>query len=379
MVIKMSKKTIIFLFILLIGLLFYLSFNTYILDKENDNNNSYNTDLFKDYYKKAEELLDTLNIDEKISQLLLIRHPQLNDVDIQKKYQFGGMVFFERDFKNKAKDNVIEMIAKLEEVSNIPMLTAIDEEGGIVSRISSNKNLTDTPFKSPQELYKENGYQAIYDDVINKSKILEELGLNLNLAPVVDVSTNKDDYMYKRTIGMDTEHTSLYAKTVITASHEGNVSYTLKHFPGYGNNLDTHIGESISNKSYEDILTYDIPPFKEGINNGAEAIMVSHNVITSIDKDNPSSLSLPVHNILLNDLNFKGIIITDDISMSALNNIDDVEIKAIKANNDLLITSDHEKSFNNIKKAYSNGIITDEEIDKHVLKILAWKYYKKLL
>ena len=104
MVIKMSKKTIIFLFILLIGLLFYLSFNTYILDKENDNNNSYNTDLFKDYYKKAEELLDTLNIDEKISQLLLIRHPQLNDVDIQKKYQFGGMVFFERDFKNKAKD-----------------------------------------------------------------------------------------------------------------------------------------------------------------------------------------------------------------------------------------------------------------------------------
>lgn len=374
----MSAKNIIFLILILLGIIGYLSFNTSILDKINEQNIT-STDLFKDYYDNARELLNTLTIDEKISQMLLVRHPSQNDLKIQKDYQFGGFVFFASDFNDKTKEQVIKMISDLQSISKIPLLTAIDEEGGTVSRLSSNKNLVSTPFKSPQELYNENGYQAIYDDVLNKSQILETLGLNLNLAPVVDVSTNPNDYMYKRTIGMDTEHTIIYAKTVIEASKKGHVSYTLKHFPGYGNNLDTHITSSIDNKSYDDILKYDIPPFQEGIKAGAEAIMVSHNIIFNIDKENPSSLSKLVHDILIKDLNFKGIIITDDISMNALKDISDTEIKAIKAQNDLLITSDYQNSFNNIKNAYNENIITEEEIDNHVLKILAWKYYKKLI
>ena len=118
---------------------------------------------------------------EKIGQILLVRHPDTLDVTFQKDYQFGGILFFARDFKDKTKEEVIKMIQDLQKVSNIPILTAIDEEGGIVSRLSSNKNLVSVPFKSPQDLYKENGYQAIYDDVINKSNILTNLGLNLNL------------------------------------------------------------------------------------------------------------------------------------------------------------------------------------------------------
>ena len=222
-------------------------------------------------------------------------------------------------------------------------------------------------------------YIKIYDDVIFKSSILDNLGLNLNFAPVVDVSTNVNDYMYKRSLGMDTEHTSIYAKTVIEASKKGNVSYTLKHFPGYGNNIDTHISSSIDKKSYEEIMKYDIPPFIEGIKAGAEAVMVSHNIVEAIDKENPASISLKVHELLLNELNFKGVIITDDISMGALNNIKDIEVTAIKAHNNFLITSDYQKSFNNIKEAYNNNIISEEEIDALVLKNLAWKYYKHLI
>ena len=373
------KKIIFAVLIILIFISIYFSLNFFTLDKFKDDSKNESKELFSDYYTKAQKLLDTLNINEKIGQILLVRHPDTLDVTFQKDYQFGGILFFARDFKDKTKEEVIKMIQDLQKVSNIPILTAIDEEGGIVSRLSSNKNLVSVPFKSPQDLYKENGYQAIYDDVINKSNILTNLGLNLNLAPVVDVSTNKDDYIYKRTLGMDTEHTSIYAKTVIEASKMTKVSYTLKHFPGYGSNKDTHITSSIDDKTYEDILKYDLPPFIAGIASGAEAVMVSHNIISSIDNINPSSLSLPVHNILLQDLNFKGIIITDDISMNALKDIDDIEIKAIKAGNDLLITSDYEKSFNNIKKALENNTISEEEINSKVLKILAWKYYKKLI
>ncbi len=373
------KKIILVISLIIIIVLIYFSLNFFTLDNIQDKEVNNSHKLFANYYDDAKKLLDTLNINEKIAQILLVRHPDTLDVTFQKNYQFGGIIFFKRDFNNKTKDEVIKMIQDLQRVSNIPLLTAIDEEGGTVSRLSDNKNLVSTPFKSPQDLYKENGYQAIYDDVINKSNILTSLGLNLNLAPVVDVSTNKDDYIYKRTLGMDTEHTSIYAKTVIEASKMTKVSYTLKHFPGYGSNKDTHLTSSIDDKTYEDILKYDLPPFISGIASGAEAIMVSHNIINSIDNVNPSSLSLKVHNILLQDLNFTGIIITDDISMNALKDINDIEIKAIKAGNDLLITSDFEKSFNNIKEALEENVITEEELNNKVLKILAWKYYKKLI
>ena len=110
------------------------------------------------------------------------------------------------------------MIKEVQEVSKIPLLTAVDEEGGKVVRISSNKNLVEEPFKSSKELYKEGGFERIKEDTIEKSKVLNNLGLNVNLAPVVDVSTNASDYMYERALGENTELTATYAKTVISAS-----------------------------------------------------------------------------------------------------------------------------------------------------------------
>ena len=94
-----------------------------------------------------------------------------------------------------------------------------------------------------------------------KSNLLYNLGINVNLAPVVDVSTNSTDYMYDRALGENTDITSKYAEVVIEASKGLGVSYTLKHFPGYGNNNDTHTGTVVDERSYEDILKNDIPPF----------------------------------------------------------------------------------------------------------------------
>lgn len=379
----MKKKLFLIIPILIVGLIlgFFIYQNKEKLSTYMSNskpNEDVKKDLFADYYDKAEEKLNTMSVDEKIAQVLLVRYGSSSLTD-QTKYQFGGIIFFEKDFKGKEKDEVIKMISDLQDVSKIPILTAIDEEGGIVSRLSSNPNIVDSPFLSPQELYKNGGFDAIKNDVIYKSKVLEELGLNLNLAPVVDVSTNKNDYIYKRTLGEGSELTSEYAKTVIEASKGSNVSYTLKHFPGYGNNLDTHKGMSVDSKSLEDKVAIDIPPFKSGIESGAEAVMVSHNIVNAFDTENPSSLSKSVHDYLRNDLDFKGVIITDDISMGALTKEDDVEIKVIKAGNDLIITTNYVTSFNNIKNALQEDKISIEELDKMVFNILAWKYYKKLI
>ena len=162
--------------------------------------------------------------------------------------------------------------------------------------------------------------------------------------------------MYNRSLGQNTEITSNYAKTVIEASKGLNVSYTLKHFPGYGNNSDTHTNSSVDNRSYEDIVNNDLPPFKSGIQVGAESILVSHNIVNSIDGANPASLSSNVHNLLRNELSFTGIIITDDLVMGATSSIENATLKAVLAGNDLIITTDYEDSFNQIKNLLVVGV-----------------------
>jgi len=340
-----------------------------------------NEGIFSKYHLLAYNKLKTLSLDEKIGQLFLIRYPDTSTTakQILTSYYPSGFVFYEKDFQSKTKQDVINMINTLQNNTKIPLLTAVDEEGGKVVRISSNPNLADEKFKSPQELYQKGYFEEIRKDTIEKSRLLKELGINLNLAPVVDVSTNKNDYIYERSLGLGTELTSTYAKTVIQSSYKTGVSYTLKHFPGYGNNKDTHISTSIDNRSYEDILNNDIPPFKAGIDVGAEAVLISHNTVTSIDQENPASLSPKVHNILRGNLNFTGITISDDLSMNSVSNIEDVTIKALLSGNNLIITSNYQESINSVKDAINTNYLDENYINKLVFHTLSWKYYKGLM
>ena len=337
--------------------------------KEEDNFFLKEDGFLSSYYNKAYQKLKELSQKEKIGELFLLRYPdKLNKVNY-----VGGYVFYAKDFKNKSKSSITKMITSLQENRNIKLLTAVDEEGGTVTRLSHIAK-----FSSPQELYKEGGFSKIEEDTINKSKLLEELGLNLNLAPVVDISTNKDDYIYKRTLGEDEVLTSKYAKTVIEASKNYNVSYTLKHFPGYGNNIDTHYNSSLDTRTYEELVNKDLLPFEEGIKSGAEAILVSHNIVSALTNE-PASLSIIIHNLLRKNLNFKGIVITDDISMKAVSENNDSTLKALLAGNNLIITSNYQESYSEISKALQDNIIPEEYLDYLVLRNIAWKYSKNLI
>lgn len=344
--------------------------------------------IFSKYYEKAEKKLQTLTLDEKIAQLFVIGNSLNSDFKNLKKYQFGGYLFFKDFFNNKTEEQLKKEISEFQSYSKIPLLIAVDEEGGSVVRVSHNKNLIKQPFKSPSELYKIGGFDEIRRDTINKSTFLSNLGINLNFAPVVDITTNPNDYMYKRALQQEKDLTAMYAKTVISASKDYNVSYTLKHFPGYGGNKDTHTEAGIDTRTYEDIYYNDLEPFRTGIKEGAEIIMVSHNTVTSID-NKPASISTKIHELLRNDLNFTGIIITDDIIMSAIQNeytIQDAIIEAILAGNDMIIVTidkntkiTYKDIIETVKTAIEEGKINEEDIDKIVLNILSWKYYKGLL
>ena len=337
--------------------------------------------IFQGSYEKAYQKLLTMSEEEKIGQLLLARVPSKNQEEIMRQYQFGGIVLFYPDFEGKTKDEVKNMIKRYQSVSTIPMITATDEEGGSVIRVSKNPLLSSEPFLSPSALYQKGGWEAIQEETIQKSNLLLELGINLNLAPVADISTSPNDYIYKRTLGLGSKETATYVKTVVSSAHKTNISSCLKHFPGYGANLDTHTGSSIDHRPFEQFLKSDFIPFQTGIEAGVEVVMVSHNTIASMDEKHPASLSVSVHNVLRNELHFTGLIITDDLAMNATSK--DIKtspnVAAIKAGNDMLIVTDYETCFEEIKNALKNGVITEQEINQAVVRILAFKYYKGIL
>lgn len=330
---------------------------------------------------KITEMLDNMTIPEKVGQMFMVRVPKEYADKRVGEYHLGGYIMFGRDFDNKTKEEVINNIASWQEASDIPMLIGVDEEGGTVNRISTNTEFRSEPFKSSQELYKDGGFDLIYEDTINKANFLKELGINVNFAPVVDVSTNPDDYIYKRSFGKNANLTSEYASTVVTAMKEANIASVLKHFPGYGNNTDTHTGISIDNRSLESFKENDFLPFEAGIKAGANIVLVSHNIVTNIDSNNPASLSTRVHEILRNDLGFAGVIITDDLYMDAISkNYDSsVAVLAILAGNDLICTTDFESQIPEVIAAVEDGTISIDRINESVRRILELKLELNLI
>lgn len=335
--------------------------------------------IFGDYYYEARQLLTAMTLDERIAQTLMVDYQGTSSVSELRQYQFGGYIFFAKDFNGKSRATTQAMISELQSVAKIPLLTAVDEEGDIVTRVSQNPLLAPSRFASPSALYRDGGFARIREDTITKSKLLYNLGLNLNLAPVVDVSTNPNDFMYSRSLGQDAELTAEYAKTVIEASQGTGVSYTLKHFPGYGNNVDTHTGKAVDTRTREEIEQNDLLPFRSGIEVGAESVLVSHNIVTSIDPETPASLSVPIHQLLRDELGFTGVILTDEITMGALADYDDAAVRALKAGNDLIITRDAVRDFEKLKSAVATGELDEETINRAALRVLAWKCYKGLI
>ena len=324
----------------------------------------------------AEEILEGMSLEEKVSQMFLVRCPQQSALQMAAAYQFGGYILFGRDFDRKTPDEVKETIEAYQDASEIDMLIGVDEEGGTVSRISGNLQYGGAVFKSPQALYEEGGWERIALDTRLKADLLESLGINVNLAPVCDVSTDPTDYIYDRTFGKNAAMTAEYVKTVVQVMKEERIGSVLKHFPGYGNNQDTHQDLVVDTREMSAFEQNDFLPFEAGIKAGSGAVMVSHTVVTCMDPAAPASLSGQVHQILRQDLQFQGVIMTDDLSMDAITRYaqtEDAAVLAVEAGNDLICCTDFEVQIPAVYKAVTEGRISQERIDESVLRILKWK------
>lgn len=325
--------------------------------------------------EKVENTMKTMTLEEKVGQLFMARVPEQNQImDIQ-NYHLGGYLLFDRDMAGKGQADVKQTIASYQEASKTPMFIGSDEEGGTVSRLSRNQ-IVSPAFESPQALYQKDGWDGITKEIDRKAQVFGELGIQLGMFPDADVSTDPQSFIYDRTIGMDAKGTSHYVKLSVEEMKKQKLGSTLKHFPGYGNNRDSHVEIVTDDRSMEDLRKNDFLPFEAGIKAGVDSIMVSHNIVQAIDGNRPASISKPVHDVIRNELGFKGVIMTDDMDMAGLADFisqEEAGLQALQAGNDMILSSSYSTQIPYILEAIKKGEYSEQQLDQSVERLLTWK------
>lgn len=324
----------------------------------------------------VEELLLSMTLEERVGQLFLARCPVSGAVEAIEAYHLGGFVLFSRDFKNETPDSVRETIASYQDAASVPMLIAVDEEGGTVTRISAYRAFRDSAFASPRNLFQQGGLELIASTEAEKCQLLRSLGVNVNLGPVCDITTDPAAFMYARSLGQSPEVTGQFVGTVVEIMSQNGVGSVLKHFPGYGNNTDTHVGIASDDRTVAQLEAADLIPFASGIGAGCDAIMVSHVYINAIDPDLPATLSPAVHEYMRENMAFQGVIVTDDLSMQAITDTygaGEAAVLAVLAGNDLLCVTDYAIQYEAVLQAVKEGRISEEVLNEAVRRILSWK------
>lgn len=323
-----------------------------------------------------EEYVKSLPLEQQVAQLFFARCPETDAAALAEQYNIGGYILFGRDFDGKTAEEISGNIASYQTAAPTPMLIGVDEEGGTVVRASANPNLRDGKFRSPQSLYADGGIDAITADAKEKDALLTSLGINVNLAPVCDVSVDPADFIYARSFGQNAAETATYIRAVVLQMKQDNMGQVLKHFPGYGNNVDTHTGIAIDPRTLESFRASDFLPFQAGIDAGADAILVSHNIMTAVDSQLPASLSPAVHTLLREELGYTGVVMTDDLIMDAITQYTDgadAAVLAVQAGNDLLISSDFVTQYNAVLAAVQDGTLQPEQITAAATRVIEWK------
>lgn len=330
-----------------------------------------------------EALLAAMTVEEKVGQLFFARCPLGDAAALAKEYHLGGYLLFGRDFKQKTPQQVQETIASYQAAASIPMLIGVDEEGGTVARVSANPAFRAQRFSSPQQLYAQGGLEAIVADTVEKDALLQSLGINVNFAPVADLSTDPEDFIYPRTLGRDARETADYIAQVVIQMEADRMGSVLKHFPGYGPNVDTHTGSALDERPLEQFWAEDFLPFQAGIQaaqGGSAAVLVSHNVMAAVDKTLPASLSPAVHRLLREELGFQGVVLTDDLAMDAAAQYGaSAAVLALQAGNDMLVTTDFAAEIPQVLSALQEGTLSMQQIDQAAARVLGWKYDLGLL
>ncbi len=218
---------------------------------------------------------------------------------------------------------------------------------------------------------------------------LDSLGFNMNFAPVLDINSNpKNPVIGKRAFGTNSKIVSDNGIELIKGLRSMNIIPTAKHFPGHGDTeIDSHIKLPKIDKTIEELMEFELIPFKKAIEENIEMIMVAHILYPKIDENYPATMSKEVIGELLRGaLNYEGVIVSDDMTMGAISEnyaIEDSVLSFIEAGGDIALichgSENPEKVINKLKDAFSKGKISEKELDEKVYRILKLKEKYKII
>jgi len=259
--------------------------------------------------------INNLSIKEKIAQKLMFGVNSHNIeliIELIKKYKIGGVILYKKNYNNY--DEMLSVIKRLKEANKdnkIPLFISIDQEGGRVNRLPSEfhliRNNYDMSKKDIDLIYK-NGYIT--------GRILSQLGINMNFAPVLDINERDSKVLYKRCFFGDVDNVIKCSIKYIDGIQENGVISVVKHFPGHGvTKGDSHLLPPYV-YNYKKILDTHIKPFEYVIKNDLSSIMLGHIVIRGLTGGLPASISSKfINNYIRTKYKYDGLVITDEINM----------------------------------------------------------------
>jgi len=340
-------------------------------------------DETKEEVDEIQEKLESMTLEEKIGQLMIVgfEGTQLNENtrSFIEDLKVGGLVFFGRNIETR--DQVVSLVEEIKGLNqgDIPLFLAVDEEGGLVSRVPKEYKRLPDSIKIGDLDDDDLAFQ--YGQLLGNR--VRSLGLNLDFAPVMDIHSNPNNPVIgNRAYGTTPDRVTKIGLQVAAGLRDRAVIPSIKHFPGHGDtSTDSHIELPVIGKSLQELRDFELIPFKAAVGEDIEMVMVAHILLPSIDDEFPATLSSKViADLLRGDLGYDGVIITDDMTMGAIVNnysLEEASIKFLKAGGDILLICHGEENpslvFNRIMQALEDGELSMEEIDKKVYRILELK------
>ena len=269
------------------------------------------------------------------------------DIEILRHPYIGGVILFARNFSSV--DQIVSLIKNIKSISSPSLVTYVDQEGGNVQRFKDgltllpplnllgNKYMND-PFETIK-LSEELGWLIGYE--------LRHLGIDVNTAPVLDIDYGRSNVMSTRCFSTNPNNVTLLSEAFIVGAKKSGISSICKHYPGHGYaKTDSHVELPVDSRDLEDIYKKDLMPYKKAIDLNIEGIMTSHVLYKNIDQY-PPTISGKWLQILRNDLRYKGLIYSDDLSMLALNEFGEMKDNVLKSLNSgcncIFICNDRDK------------------------------------